>query len=31
MPDIGRSPGRSRKLGAICVDAFWQTISGGGA
>lgn len=31
MPDIGWSPGRSRRLGAICVDAFWQTISGGGA
>jgi len=30
MPDIGWSPGRSRKLGAICVDAFWQTLSGGG-
>lgn len=31
MPDIGWSPGRCRKLGATCVDAFWQTISGGGA
>ena len=31
MPEVGWSPGRSRKLGAICVDAFWQTISGGGA
>jgi murein tripeptide amidase MpaA len=27
MPDIGWSPGRSRRLGAACVDAIWQTLA----
>ena len=27
MPDIGWSPGRSRRLGAACVDAIWQTLN----
>lgn len=26
MPEIGWSPGRSRHLGAACVDAIWQTL-----
>lgn len=29
LPETGWSPQRSRKLGTACVDAFWQTITGG--
>lgn len=28
LPDVGWSPQRAIKLGAACVDAFWQTIAG---
>jgi murein tripeptide amidase MpaA len=28
LPDVGWSPQRAIKLGAACVDAFWQTVAG---
>jgi len=28
LPEVGWSPQRSMKLGAACVDAFWQTLAG---
>ena len=30
MPEIGWSPGRSKRLGAACLDALWQTIDAAG-